>query len=109
MSYHHFAFLPHPGHDKTEFPIAMGGLVKVHEVHVDGAPRYFRIELGMQVANGLAQNAKAVDPHLSRGKGMHPNDQPDTIFVRIGLYAYVGNLVRGLDQFLVNYFYWNMV
>ncbi len=38
-----FPFEPQPAADESEFPAAMGGLVEVHEVHIDGAQGISRL------------------------------------------------------------------
>ncbi len=40
---------PEPGEDVPELPVAVGGLVEVHEVHVDGVPRQGLVGLGVQM------------------------------------------------------------
>ncbi len=40
---------PETGLDVAELPVAVGGLVEVHEVHVDGRPGQLAVELGVQV------------------------------------------------------------
>jgi hypothetical protein len=38
-----FAIKPHPGSDESELSVAMGRLVKIHEIHVDACPWQFLI------------------------------------------------------------------
>src|SRR5690606_2033038 len=47
MSHHHFTVLAHARHHESKFTVAMCRLVQVHEIHIDVAPRNFRIELCM--------------------------------------------------------------
>ncbi len=46
---------PHPCEDEGMFPIPMGGLVEVHEVHVDAFIRNLRVVLGQQMKVWLLQ------------------------------------------------------
>src|SRR5260370_39412364 len=39
----------HAGPDESEFAVPMSRLVQIHEVHVDGRPRQFFIELRVQM------------------------------------------------------------
>lgn len=41
-----------------ELAVAVGGLVQVHEVHVDLRPREIAVELCMQVEQGLLEEAQ---------------------------------------------------
>jgi hypothetical protein len=52
----------------------VGGLVEVHEVHVDGRPRQRHAGLGVQVEQRLLQRVEAGDPHLGRRERVHPRD-----------------------------------
>ena len=70
------------GHDVAELTVAVGGLVQVHEVHVDGLPRDFLVVLGGQLQQRLGQHFEAADPHLGRGEGVAPGDHADD--VRVG-------------------------
>jgi hypothetical protein len=46
---------PQPAHDEAVLAVAVGGLVQVHEVHVNRGPGQVAVELGVQVGQGLAQ------------------------------------------------------
>ena len=70
MSDHHLALESHAGMDESRFPIAMGRLVEVHEVHVDAAPGQVPTELRVQVDEGLVQDGQSADPHLGRAKAL---------------------------------------
>ena len=70
------------GHDVAELTVAVGGLVQVHEVHVDSLPRDFLVVLGGQLQQRLGQHFEAADPHLGRGEGVAPGDHADD--VRVG-------------------------
>ena len=43
----------HPRLDEAGLPVAVGGLVKVHEVHVDLSPGQIPVELRVQVEERL--------------------------------------------------------
>jgi hypothetical protein len=72
------------GLDVAELPVAVCGLVQVHEVHVDLGPRQPRVRLGVQVQQRNLQGGQPADPHLGRGKGVHPGDQADAVRVGVG-------------------------
>ena len=40
---------PHTSTEEPELSIAMGGLVQVHEIHVDGRPGEILVKLGVEV------------------------------------------------------------
>nr|BFE71292.1 hypothetical protein GCM10020092_045930 [Actinoplanes digitatis] len=61
---HGFAGHAHPGLYVAELPVAVRGLVEVHEVHVDGRPGQRLVQLGVQVQQRLAQRVQPGDPHL---------------------------------------------
>ena len=42
------------GGDEAELAVAMGRLVQVHEIHVDGGPGKLAVELGMEMEKRLA-------------------------------------------------------
>jgi hypothetical protein len=85
MAYDHLPGFAEPGTDIPEFPASMGGLVQVHEVHVDGGPGNLPIELRMEMAEGFRQTAQRPDPHLSRAERVHPCYEPDGLGRCIGL------------------------
>ena len=85
------------GLDVPELAVAVGGLVQVHEVHVDGVPRQSDIGLRVQVKQRLLQRAQAGDPHLGRGEGVHPGDHADAGVLGVGLQADPPDSV-GVDQ-----------
>ena len=82
------------GADEAELAVAVGGLVQVHEVHVDGGPRNVAVALGVQVEHGLVEDLQTVDPHLGGGERVHPADDADALRVGVGL-------LHGGDDFLV--------
>jgi hypothetical protein len=90
--------LPQPGADVPELPVAVGGLVQVHEVHVDRAPGQVTVELGVEVGVGLAQRGEAGDPHLRGREGVHPEDEADAGRGRVRLGEEPEHLLRRLDD-----------
>ena len=78
--------------DVPELAAAVGGLVQVHEIHVDLAPREVAVELGVQVGKRLAEDLQAFDPHLRRGKRVHPGDDADAVFFRVRVDGELGDL-----------------
>ncbi len=84
---HDLAFDAHAGADVAELTIAVSALVQVHVVHVDAGPGQFGAELGMQVHPRLVQGLEAIDPHLGRAEGVHPENQADAISIAVGLLA----------------------
>ena len=90
------------GHHVAELTVAVGGLVEVHEVHVDGLPRNLLVVLGGQLQQRLGKHFEATDPHLGRGEGVAPSDHTDDVrvgggFGHEGLDA-VGRLQGGLEH-----------
>jgi hypothetical protein len=73
------------GLHEAELAVAVRRLVEVHEVHVDGLPRDVAVPLGVQVQERLLQRVETLDPHLRRGEGVHPPDQPDARVVGVRL------------------------
>ena len=69
--------------DVPELPVAVGGLVEVHEVEVDLAPRQFDVGLRVEVQQRLLQRVEATDPHLGGAEGVHPGDDPDDLVPRV--------------------------
>ena len=82
----------HPGPDESVLPVAVGGLVQVHEVHVDLLVGDLPAILGGQVAVGLLQQIKAVDPHLAGGEGVAPGDDAAALLVVVGVLHHLGDL-----------------
>ena len=73
----------HAGEDVGELAVAVGGLVQVHEVHVDLRVRQLDVRLRVEVQHRLLQRAEAVDPHLGGRERVHPRDDADA--PRIGV------------------------
>ena len=84
MAGDHLALDAHAGDDVAVFAVAMGGLVLVHEVHVDGVVGDLLVELRVQVQKRLAVLAQARDPALGRGEGVHPGDDAGALRVGVG-------------------------
>ena len=57
----------------------MGGLVQVHEVHVDLVPGKRDVDLGVQVQERLSQDVEPGDPRLCRRERVHPRDDTDAV------------------------------
>ena len=95
VTHHHGAGQPQPGPHEAELASAVGGLVQVHEVHVDLAPGEIPVELGVKLQQGLLQLAQRRDPHLGGGEGVHPHHEPDAALVVIGIAGYRAYLVQG--------------
>ncbi len=93
---------PQPGGDEAMLPVAMGGLVQVHEVHVDFLVGNLLVVLGGQVAVGLLQIGQAVDPHLGGAEGVAPGDDAGAGIVIVGLLHHVGDLLVGLGGHLID-------
>jgi hypothetical protein len=55
----------------TIFTIPMGGLVKVHEIHIDRIIRNFLIKLGVKVHKGFLYSCKPKIQDFA-GESMHP-------------------------------------
>ena len=64
-----------PGVQEPRLPVAVGGLVEVHEVHVDVGPRQVAVELRVQMQERFRQRRQAADPHLGGRERVHPQDQ----------------------------------
>ena len=94
---------PQPGRQEPVLPVAVGGLVQVHEIHVDLLVGDLAVVLGGKMAVGLLQIHKAVDPHLAGTEGVAPGDDARTAGVVVGLAHHVGNLLVGLGRDLVDH------
>ena len=66
MSDDRLASQPHPRLNEPELAVAVGGLVQVHEVHVDLSPRQREVGLCVEVQQRLAERIEAGDPRLRR-------------------------------------------
>jgi hypothetical protein len=83
----------HPGRDEPELPVAVGGLVQVHEVHVDVGPGNPPVELRVQVQEGLAEDVEPGDPHFGRRERVHPGDDAHAGIIGVRLERQPANLV----------------
>ncbi len=102
---HYFAAYAHARADMPEFAVAMGALVKVHEVHVHGFPGNFRIVLGVEVKHGLVENLQAVDPHLCGRECVHPCDYAGAARIVVGGSHKVGHFTGRVGCSFINDFY----
>ena len=68
-----------PGLDVAELAVAVRGLIEVHEVEVDRAPRQLGVGLCVQVQHRLVERAQPGDPHLRGAERVHPGDDPDDV------------------------------
>ncbi len=64
VSHHYLTVKAQACVNKTRLAIAVCGLIEVHEIHVNLAPRQITVELCMQMQKRLPQSAKTADPHL---------------------------------------------
>ena len=74
-----------PGQHVAELPVAVRGLVQVHEVEIDRRPRQRDVGLRVQVQQRLVQGAEPCDPHLRRAERVHPRHQTDHPVVGVRL------------------------
>ena len=91
-----------PCPDEAVLPVAVGGLVQVHEVHVDFFIGDGAVVLGGKMAPGLLQAGKAVDPHLRGAEGVAPGHDTGAGGVVVCLAHHVGNFLVGLGGDLVD-------
>ena len=75
----------HAGEDVPELALAVGGLVLVHEVHVDGVVRDLLVVLRRELAQRLAKVLQAEDVVLGRREGVGPGDDAGAVGVVVGL------------------------
>ncbi|MPN48828.1 hypothetical protein SDC9_196440 [bioreactor metagenome] len=83
-------------------PVAVGGLIQVHKVHVNFFIGNLPVILGGKMTVGLLQVHKAVNPHFRGTEGVAPGDHSGTAVVVIGLFDHVGNFPVGLGGQLIN-------
>ena len=102
VAHDHLAALPQPRAGGPELAVAVGGLVQVHEVHVDRAPRQVAIALRVQVQVGLLQRREAGDPHLRGREGVHPEHEADASLRLVRLGHHARDLVGGLHDRLAH-------
>ena len=99
----HLARHAQAGGDEPVLAVAVGGLVEVHEVHVDLLVGDLAVVLGGEVAVGLLQVHKAVDPHLGGAEGVAPGDDARAGRLIVGLAHHVGDLLLRLGGHLVDH------
>ena len=80
-----FSREPHACRNMSILAVTVGRLVKIHEIHVDGGPWDFFVELGMKMQQRLTEKAEAADPHAGRRERVHPGDQADAILGAVGV------------------------
>ena len=89
---------PEPGLDVAELAVAVGGLVEVHEVHVELGPGQGLIRLRVQVQQRLAEGLETGDPRLGRRERVHPGDHADHRVVPGGVQAGPTDAVRAREH-----------
>ena len=99
---HHLARQAHTSADKAVLTVAMGSLIQVHKVHVDLLVGDLAVILGGQVAIGLLQQIKAVDPHFARGEGVAPGHNAQAVIVMVGILHDLGDLCIGFHGCLIH-------
>ena len=80
-----FSLHPHTADDMAVLPVTVGRLVFVHKIHINGAIGNLFVELGQKVAQRFFILLQADNPHLCRGKGMHPGDDTCTLRIVVGI------------------------
>ncbi len=88
----------HAGVDEARLPVAMGGLVEVHEVHVDRVPREITIELGVKMDERLLKRVQPAHPHLRWRERVHPKDEASAVRIGIRVKAKLGDFVGRRQQ-----------
>ena len=74
----------HAGEDVPELALAVGGLVLVHEVHVDGVVGDLLVVLRRELAQGLPEILQAQDVGLGGREGVGPGDDAGALGVHVG-------------------------
>ena len=65
---------PQPSSNEAMLPVTMGGLVQIHEIHVDLVVGDLLVVLGSKVAVRLLQVCQTVDPHFRGRESVAPGD-----------------------------------
>ena len=104
VAHHDLAIQAQAGVQEPGLAIAVGGLVEVHEIHVDLAPRQIAIELRMQMAERLSQGRQTANPHFGGRERMHPEDQARALGRVIGFQTELADFVRRGEHGLENDF-----
>ncbi len=66
VPYNDLALNPHTAHDMPVLPVAVRGLVLIHEIHIYTVVRNLLIELRVQMAERFPKLFQSENPHLSR-------------------------------------------
>ena len=74
VAHNYLALDSHTGYDMSIFPVAVRGLIFIHEIHVDGIVGNLLVELSVKMTQRLSVLLQAQNPHLGRGEGVHPGD-----------------------------------
>ena len=90
------------GAKKTVFPVAVGSLIQIHEVHVDLLVGDLLVILRCEVAIGFLKVDETIDPHLAGREGVAPGDDSGAGIVIVGLSDHAGNLLVGLGSHFVD-------
>jgi hypothetical protein len=79
-------------------PVAVRGLVQIHEVHVDRVPREVTIELGVEMRERLLKRVQPAHPHFRWRKRVHPQDEAGAVRIGVRVKAKLGDFVRSRQQ-----------
>ena len=93
-----FARETHAGVNEARLPVAMRGLVQVHEVHVDRVPGQVAIELGVKMDERLLKRVQPAYPHFRRRKRVHPEYEAGAVGIGVRIKAELGDFVRRRQQ-----------
>ena len=103
VAYHNLAGYTHTGAYVTELYIAVGALVQVHEVHIDGVPGNIGVVLCVEVEQGLLKSLQTLDPHLGGAEGVHPGDDTYALAVIVGSLHHGLNLIAAVGSTFIYY------
>jgi hypothetical protein len=76
--------------------------VQVHIVHINAIPGDIAIELGVEVKDGLFEEAQTFNPHFGRRKRVHPCNQAYTGRSAVGFEAQLSDFVGACEDGLEN-------
>src|ERR1035437_116891 len=82
--------------------VTVGGLIEVHEIHVDLRPREIAVELSVEMQERLGQCLKTRKPPPGRRKGVHPGDDANPLVRRASFDAGREDRLGVLDDRLPN-------
>ena len=94
VSHHNFSLDSHTAHDMAVLSVAMGCLILVHKIHINGVIGNLLVKLGVQMQQRFPVLLQPQDPGLCRGERVHPGDHARTFLIRIRL------IKRSSDQFI---------